>query len=549
MKSGERNAGTKTFLVVVMMTAFSAIMLASGGCGGGGGGTTLPYLPQSALNDCSNGRGSTRDAYATGTSYSAIQCVQIHEYGAARPVPKGSQASVASGGSASFQAVLYDYNCTDITNGFATTSFTWTASPSLGTLTAYGAMATLSAATTTGYISGSITVSVYEGTTLVKQDTITVVVGGAAPSAGTLFAKTYGNSNDEFGLDMVIAPDGGFAMVGDYYPSSSGTTDFAAAKADASGNLVWMKYYDNPLQYGELQSIVNASDGGYILGGFSLDTWLNPTQAYADVIKIDTSGNEVWRKTYTGNGTGHLYRIVKEPAGGGGYAFVGGTSGSPWLAKIDSAGNIVWSNAFTSYTNCGSFSALGTTSDNGYIMAGNCMSNMVIAKTDSSGAEVWHSYQPYTSTTSSDIVYSAFQLDNGSYIVAGATEAGSSQNSQCLVISLSSSGTVQWSKTYGRSGIPEQCTAGFQSSQKLVLGGFSEDYTSGPIGDMWVFTTDLSGNFLAESFYGSGDSSLQMLWALAPTQDGNLAALGSVTPPAPTLADFLLVKMKPPGTP
>jgi hypothetical protein len=123
-------------------------------------------------------------------------------------------------------------------------------------------------------------------------------------------------------------------------------------------------------------SIVQASDGGYVLAG---GNWL---------VRTDSAGNMLWDKTCAG-GIGSLIKTSD-----GGYAIAGSSDGDAWLAKTDSAGNQQWDKTYGG-AGSESFSSVVQTSDGGYALAGSTTSfgegekDFWLVKIDSAGNQQW----------------------------------------------------------------------------------------------------------------------------------------------------------------
>lgn len=181
-------------ITTILIAIFAALIIA--GCGGGGGGNSLSYVPQNMARDCSNGPSAARAAAATATvGFDAVQCIQIHQYGQTTPVLKGATLTVSSGSSLMLQALVYDFQCSNVTSSF-TGDISWSLSTSaLGSLSMSQDTATLAAGTPASDVSGTITVMLFNGSTMVKQDSISVVVKASnTPSAPTGLAAAAGNT-------------------------------------------------------------------------------------------------------------------------------------------------------------------------------------------------------------------------------------------------------------------------------------------------------------------------------------------------------------------
>ena len=108
-------------------------------------------------------------------------------------------------------------------------------------------------------------------------------------------------------------------------------------KLDSSGNVTWQKTYGGS---GEdyANSIQQTSDGGYIVAGQTYSFRASGFDAW--VLKLDSSGNITWQKT-SGGSSWDTANSVKQTSDGG-YIVAGFTDsfGSVWydiwVLKLDS---------------------------------------------------------------------------------------------------------------------------------------------------------------------------------------------------------------------
>jgi hypothetical protein len=108
------------------------------------------------------------------------------------------------------------------------------------------------------------------------------------------WTKNFGGSDEDVGADIVQCDDGGFAITGATKSSGEGGFDVYAAKLDATGKLLWTKTIGgNGDDEGE--SIVQTTDGGFAIGGFTNVYRTQDYKFYA--IKLDASGNVEWTKS------------------------------------------------------------------------------------------------------------------------------------------------------------------------------------------------------------------------------------------------------------
>jgi hypothetical protein len=155
-------------------------------------------------------------------------------------------------------------------------------------------------------------------------------------------------------LDIKEAVDKGIIMTGivrEKPYDQGGHQNILLIKLDSLGNEQWRKDYGNTT-YEELgYSVSTTSDHGYIIGGAVYHPNFSDEQR-PYIIKTDSVGNVEWEQVYGALDTNNLpaYNIINTQDGG--YAFVGGKGIQkytgpdvirPWLVKIDYQGNLMWS--------------------------------------------------------------------------------------------------------------------------------------------------------------------------------------------------------------
>jgi hypothetical protein len=149
--------------------------------------------------------------------------------------------------------------------------------------------------------------------------------------------QTYGEKGTDYAACVIQTDDGGYALAGPTTSNPANSSDFWLVKTDANGKMQWNQTYGGTLD-NYAMSMVQTSDGGYalagqkLLGGFGIET-------VALFVKTDGAGNELWEKTY--GGTDAYYRANSMvQTSDGGYALAGWTrafnssNDDLWLAKL-----------------------------------------------------------------------------------------------------------------------------------------------------------------------------------------------------------------------
>jgi hypothetical protein len=139
-----------------------------------------------------------------------------------------------------------------------------------------------------------------------------------------VWQKTFGGRyDDDDGNSVQQTSDGGYIIAGTTAPSIDKVTtnDVYLIKTDGSGNLVWEKTFEGTWR-DVGNSVQQTSDGGYIIAGETRKTFYSPSRA--DLIKTDANGNLVWRKAFGEGDAGSCGKSVLQTSDGG-YIIAGET--------------------------------------------------------------------------------------------------------------------------------------------------------------------------------------------------------------------------------
>lgn len=179
-------------------------------------------------------------------------------------------------------------------------------------------------------------------------------------------------TDGDFVSSLLQTSDGGFVLVGSTYLAGTSNLDMLLVKTDTEGTELWKKTYGGK-DDDSARSLVLTADGGFILAGDTqrggdADFWL---------VKTDADGNEEWRRTYGGDETDRAYALIETVDGG--YALTGYTSFSNtattdlWLVKTDKEGKMQWYRMYGGTGDDEGFALLQTV-DGGFVLAGSTSS-------------------------------------------------------------------------------------------------------------------------------------------------------------------------------
>lgn len=269
----------------------------------------------------------------------------------------------------------------------------------------------------------------------------------------------------------------------------------------------WDKRFGGDMEE-NFSSIVQTSDGGYILGGWSkssiggekseacrgsFDYW---------IIKIDSNGIKQWDKTYGGTDDDRLISIKLTNDGGficGGKSKsgIGGDKTEPawgnndyWIVKLDSLGNKQWDKRFGG-TGGDEFSEIEQDEVGNYYVFGSSTSPLSGDKTQSN----WGSDDYW-------------------------------------LVKTDSVGNKLWDRRFGGISTDRYCTLSFASNNTIMLAGWSGSDISGDKsvprwdlnGDFWIIKIDTSGTKIWDKRYGGIGYDAPSI--VLPTFDGGFLLSG-----------------------
>lgn len=252
--------------------------------------------------------------------------------------------------------------------------------------------------------------------------------------------KRYDRLWLDYGWYVQQTTDGGYIILGE--SSESGVAVCAwLIKTDDQGNKQWESLLsEKKFSWG--RSLKQASDGGYIIAGYTTNNLLYPDDTW--LIKIDSNGDKEWSKTFGYVGHDRAYSVQQTTDDG--YILVGFKRdiqdpyvADIWLIKTNLQGDKKWDKTFGSPStyNIGNFVQL--TSDNGYIIIG----EYLLIKTDINGDEIWRN------SIGGRCVQ---QTIDGGYIITGYKEYWWKPwwgNTDLKLIKTDSQGNEEWSRVYG----------------------------------------------------------------------------------------------------
>ena len=318
-----------------------------------------------------------------------------------------------------------------------------------------------------------------------------------------------------------------------------------------------------------VKCIQETNDGGYIIGGSSFSNiGGDKTQANWDtslassdywIVKTDSLGIKEWDLNFGGTEGDFLYSVQETTDGGyilGGYSIsdIGGdkTQASKgnldyWIVKTDSLGIKQWDKDFGG-TNDDVLLTLQQTSDEGYIIGGWSVSGISgdktqaswgssdywILKLDSMGNKQWD--MDFGGTYEDNLICLQ-QTSDGGYIFGGTSNSDVSGNKtqanrdtiypfthDYWIVKTDSIGNIEWQKDFGGTMTDNLVSVQETSDSGFILGGNSDSGISGDKTQATWGNTDLLGG--RSNSNASGDKTennfgIEQTWIVKGDSLGN----------------------------
>lgn len=355
--------------------------------------------------------------------------------------------------------------------------------------------------------------------------TCVVLLPALNTTAQITMQRAYGGTQPDYGYCIRPTFDSGYVLTGATSSFNAGFYDIFLIKLDKYYNVQWSRVYgDGPLQ-GNNQGYetIQTTDSGFVIACYSnLSTFGDGT-----IIRTDKQGNVIWTRTTAEPNNDALFSVVQTQDGNIvalGRAVHGLNNDDVLLVKMDTSGNLIWKKSFG-----------GAGYDKGYklielqngdlVMAGTTSTygagwfDTYVIRTDSGGTVLWtKTYGDTSDQEAQDIK----RTSDGGFIISG-TSFTSNTGGDIYLIKTDSAGTLQWSKTYdGTDGdfgyeVIESPHGGYA----VACSTFS--YTHGAM----LLRVDNGGNFLWSRGYGD-PMGMNDFHAILPAADGGYVMAGSV---------------------
>lgn len=332
--------------------------------------------------------------------------------------------------------------------------------------------------------------------------TYSILSAQTAPSIQ--WQKALGGTDNETASSIQQTPDGGYIMTGvSNYANGDvtehhGNNDCWVVKLDSSGNIQWQKSFGGS-GHDQGQAVHTTTDGGYIIAASSVssdgDVIGNHGQGDYWIIKLDSNGNMEWQKSLGGSGN-DIPRSI-QPTSDSGYIVAG-----------------------------------SSTSTDGDVIGNHGNSDYWIVKLDAGGNIQW---QKSLGGSDGDAANSIQQTYDGGYIIGGTSSStdgditGNHGGVDYWIVRLSYDGSLLWQKSLGGSG-NDYCNSIQQSYENsFIVAGASPAIGESPIPNYDYRIIKLSSNGTVQWDKYFGGSGYDVAQVIRQTNNWDFIVGGSTT--------------------
>lgn len=367
---------------------------------------------------------------------------------------------------------------------------------------------------------------------------------GNAISQDSVFIRSYGLTGYNYGEKIIQDADTGFLILGNK-SGFVGNTDVYLVKTNKYGNLVWDKAFGSD-EINWADDFVFTTDSKYAIAGYMSIT-ANNNDYNLMLIKADADGNMLWMKNYGGNNWDIAHSILETPDGGfiivgETYSFGNGNS-DVFLLKTDKDGDSLWSKTYGGINNDAAYD-ISFCHDGNYIITGmtNSFGNggydAYLLKINPSGDTLW------TKTfgdTLDDKAYAGIETKDHGIIFAGSTRNYNVQNQDGIILKTDSIGNYLWKQLINGEENEDLSDIVQDKNENFFFVGYTESYGYVGTQDFSISFRDKNGNFITGITYGGEKQDYAN--ACINTNTGGYAIVGTTESMGPGISNILVIKM------
>lgn len=294
----------------------------------------------------------------------------------------------------------------------------------------------------------------------------------------TLWSRSYDRSLSLNHVQKTV--DGGYILTGSI--SFEEIYYLLLLKTDSLGDTLWSRMYKNH-ERSSGYTVQQTRDGGYIiLGGIDASLPQGPVHFNTWVLKVNHLGDTLWTRLYD-----HLWGQIIQETSDGGYIAIGNQMKPTKydgfeLYKLDSVGNEMWRRTYVKRRRSFEGNYVQETHDNGYIVTGRSERKLLLLKLDSSGKRIW------VQTWGGEVIdrgYCVRETHDKGYIISAEI------NNDFHLVKTDSSGKTLWKNNYSEEHHGWARCVQLTNDGNYITIGYKEVKA-------WLLKTDTQGNTMWE---------------------------------------------------
>jgi hypothetical protein len=301
-----------------------------------------------------------------------------------------------------------------------------------------------------------------------------------------IWNRTFGGEKNDEVRRIIRVSDGGFLVIGQTESFGKGAW---VIRTGADGRERWNKTFGKR-GTDSFNAAVELRDGGFALAGTS-DAFSAKGQG-AWLVRIDAQGTELWNRTFGGDVLDYAQSVAENPRGGLVIAGVtnsdSGQLADALLIRTDSAGNLIWKKTFGG-SGADEARSVVVTRQGEIIFTGSIFTpglsvdDFWVVKTDAEGTEIWNRK------------FSGKGLERGMAIILTpdngflAIETVAADTCRIKLVKLDQDGTMIWDREYTGIEPDEQ-----SESYSLDLHPDGTLFISGPVMTWGIWSIETTGD-------------------------------------------------------
>jgi len=266
------------------------------------------------------------------------------------------------------------------------------------------------------------------------------------------WSRAYGGDGLSSGNDCISTLNNEFAIAGYTDSFGNGNFDMWLLKINEDGDSLWSSTFGGEFSDG-CNSLINTADGGFAMCGWTQISDDAGWDFY--LVKSDSLGNEMWSKSYGGDGEESCFSLIQLEDRGfvlGGYTSSFGSGNSDmWLLRTDENGDSLWSRTFggEEFEACFSLTQI---SQDFIIMAGvtesygSGESDAWVVKSNIDGDSLW---SRELGGLDDDVVWEIIETNDNGFALTGRTNSIGVGRADSWIVKLDENGDSLWYQSFG----------------------------------------------------------------------------------------------------